>query len=402
MTSLLIALLFAAGADAGAPGQKLEPLALTPPMGWNSWNTFACNINEQIVRDTADAMVANGMKAAGYQYVNVDDCWQGERDSQGFIRPDPKKFPSGIKALADYVHAKGLKLGIYSDAGANTCGGHAGSRGREYQDAQTYAQWNVDYLKYDWCNCGDLRPDGAYATMRDALQAAGRPIVFSICEWGNSKPWEWGGRIGNLWRTTGDIHACFDCKVDHGTWFSWGVMQILDLQKGLRRYAGPGHWNDPDMLEVGNGMSLPEDRAHFSMWAMLAAPLIAGNDLRQIPPDVAAILLNRDVIAVDQDKLGIQGFAHSVKEGMEVWFKPLDGGAWAMCVLNRTARPQKVQFEWKKESVGDDLHKQDPRFDKVTYAIRDLWTKKSLGTTKDTLNAEVASHDVLMVRLEKI
>jgi alpha-galactosidase len=237
--------------------------------------------------------------------------------------------------------------------------------------------------------------------MRDALRSAGRPIVLSICEWGNSKPWEWGGQVGNLWRTTGDIYPCFDCKIDHGTWFSWGVMQILDMQKGMRSYAGPGHWNDPDMLEVGNGMAVQEDRAHFSMWAMLAAPLIAGNDLGHMSPEVAAVLLNADVIAIDQDKLGIQGFAYSAREGMEVWFKPLDGGAWAMCVLNRTARPQKVQFDWRKESVVDDLRKRETRFDKITYRVRDLWTKKSLGTTKETLNAEVASHDVLMVRLDR-
>ena len=404
MTSILLALLYTATATAtaGAAGQPFEQLALTPPMGWNSWNKFACKINEQIIRAAADAMASNGMKDAGYQYINIDDCWQGERDSQGFVQADAKKFPSGIKALADYVHGKGLKLGIYSDAGAKTCGGHAGSRGREYQDAQTYAQWNVDYLKYDWCNCADLRADGAYATMRDALRAAGRPIVFSICEWGNSKPWEWGGKIGNLWRTTGDIHPCFDCKIDHGTWFSWGVMHILDLQKGLRQYAGPGHWNDPDMLEVGNGMAVNEDRAHFSMWAMLAAPLIAGNDLQHMSPEVAAVLLNPEVIAVDQDKLGIQGLTYSAREGIEVWFKPLDGGAWAMCVLNRTARPQKFQFEWKKEAVVDDLRKREARFDKITYRLRDLWTRKDLGTTKDVLNAEVPSHDVLMMRLEKI
>jgi alpha-galactosidase len=400
MTSLLLALLFAA--DAGAPSQKFELLAMTPPMGWNSWNKFACKVNEQIIREAADAMAGNGMKNAGYQYINIDDCWQGERDGQGVIQADPKKFPSGVKALADYVHGKGLKLGIYSDAGAKTCGGHAGSRGREYQDAQTYAKWNVDYLKYDWCNSEDLKTEGAYATMRDALRAAGRPIVFSICEWGNSKPWEWGGKIGNLWRTTGDIYPCFDCKIDHGTWFSWGTMQILDLQKGLRQYARPGHWNDPDMLEVGNGMAVNEDRAHFSMWAMLAAPLIAGNDLQHIPADVAAILLNQDVIAVDQDKLGIQGFPYSSKEGMEVWFRPLDGGAWAMCVLNRTARPQKVQFDWKEEAVVDDLRKREAKFDKITYGVRDLWTKKRLGTTKDILNVELPSHDVLMVRLDKL
>ena len=400
MKRTLFFLLCAAGVSASA--QKFEQLAPTPPMGWNSWNKFACDVNEQLIRETADAMATNGMKDAGYQYINIDDCWQGERDAEGNIQPDPNRFPSGIKALADYVHSKGLKLGVYSDAGAKTCGGHVASRGHEYQDAQTYAEWGVDYLKYDWCGCEDLNAKGAYTTMRDALYAAGRPIVFSICEWGNSKPWEWAPKVGHLWRTTGDIYPCFDCKQDHGTWYSWGIMQILDMQKGLREAAGPGHWNDPDMLEVGNGMSVNEDRAHFSMWCMLAAPLISGNDLRHMPPNVLAILANRDVIAVDQDKLGIEGFQYSAKEGIEVWFKPLDDGAWAMCVLNRTARPQKFMFDWKNEVVVDNFAKREAKFDSTTYGVRDLWTKQSLGTTKEPLNAEVPSHDVLMVRLDKV
>ena len=240
--------------------EQLEPLRLR-------------RSSEGIVRETADAMVATGMRDAGYRYVIIDDCWQGERDADGFIQPDPERFPSGMKALADYVHAKGLKLGLYSDAGWTTCGDRPGSRGHEYQDALSYARWGIDYLKYDWCDTDGLNAEGAYQTMRDALEAAGRPIVFGICEWGDNQPWEWGKTIGHLWRTTGDIAPCFDCEVDHGDWSSWGVLRILDMQEGLRAHAGPGHWNDPDMLEVGNGMSEAEDRAHFSMWAMLAAPL---------------------------------------------------------------------------------------------------------------------------------
>ena len=388
-------------AGISAPGQKFEQLALTPPMGWNSWNKFAKNVNEELIRETADAMATNRMKAAGYQYVNIDDCWQGERDRNGNIQPDPARFPSGIKALADYVHSRGLKLGIYSDAGARTCGGRPGSRGHEYQDARSYAEWGVDYLKYDWCGCDDLKPEGAYTTMRDALYAAGRPIVFSICEWGNSKPWNWAPAVGQLWRTTGDIYPCFDCKQDHGTWYSWGILQIVDLQKGLRESAGPGHWNDPDMLEVGNGMATNEDRAHFSMWCMLAAPLIAGNDLRQMTPEVSAILLNRGAIAVDQDALGVEGFCYSAKGGIEVWFKPLTDGAWAMCVLNRTARPQKFFFDWKAEPVADAFARRSAQFESTVYRVRDLWTRQVLGTTAEPLNAEVPSHDVLMVRLDK-
>src|SRR5919202_887529 len=329
-------------AAAGLPAQKFEGLARTPPMGWNSWNRFGCDVSEALIRATADAMVSSGMRDAGYRYVNIDDCWHGTRDSLGFIRPDPQRFPSGMKALADYVHAKGLRLGIYSDAGWKTCGGRPGSRGHEYQDALTYASWGIDYLKYDWCNTEGLKQEGAYLTMREALAAAGRPIVFSICEWGTSNPWEWAKAVGHLWRTTGDITACFDCVRDHGNWQSLGVMQILDKQRGLRAHAGPGHWNDPDMLEVGNGMSAAEDRAHFSMWAMLAAPLIAGNDLRSMSRETAEILTNREVIAVDQDSLGVQGFPYSsaTSDGVEIWFKPLAGGDWAMAVLNRGTAPR--------------------------------------------------------------
>ncbi|HYJ46651.1 MAG TPA: glycoside hydrolase family 27 protein [Pyrinomonadaceae bacterium] len=395
---LLIISLFSVNAF----GQKFEQLARTPPMGWNSWNKFGCDVNEALIRETADAMVASGMKDSGYLYINIDDCWHGERDYAGFIHPDPKRFPSGMKALADYVHARGLKLGIYSDAGWKTCGGRPGSRGHEYQDALTYAQWGVDYLKYDWCNTDALNAEGAYLTMREALYAAGRPMVFSICEWGTSKPWEWAGKIGHLWRTTGDIYSCFDCVKDHGTWKQWGVMQILDMQKPLRAHAGPGHWNDPDMLEVGNGMSVNEDRAHFSMWSMLAAPLIAGNDLRNMSKEVREILTNREVIAVNQDALGIEGFQYSAKEGLEVWFKPLKDGDWAMVVLNRGTSARKVSFDWKSEKVADSLSNRDARFDTTTYALRDLWAGRDVGTTSRALAAEVPAHDVLMLRLKKM
>jgi len=396
-------LLLACAIATNVYAQKFDGLALTPPMGWNSWNHFACEVNEQIIRETADAMVASGMKDAGYLYINIDDCWHGERDSLGFIHPHPEHFPSGMKALADYVHSKGLKLGIYSDAGWKTCGSRPGSRGREFQDAQTYASWGVDYLKYDWCNTEALNAEGAYLTMRDALYAAGRPIVFSLCEWGNNQPWEWGKKIGHLWRTTGDITNCFDCVVDHGAWKSWGVTYILDMQKPfLRNHAGPDHWNDPDMMEVGNGMSVNEDRAHFSMWCMLAAPLIAGNDLRKMTKETVDILTNREVIAVDQDSLGIQGFKYSAKDSVEIWFKPLAKGDWAMCVLNRSRAPQKISFDWKTEAVADSLSGRDANFATTTYRLRNLWTKKDAGNTKKTLNATVPSHDVLMLRLRKM
>jgi alpha-galactosidase len=258
------------------------------------------------------------------------------------------------------------------------------------------------------------------------LHAADRPIVCSICEWGDNQPWTWAPDIGHLWRTTGDIHNCFDCVIDHVTWHSWGVLQILDMQKGLREYAGPGHWNDPDMLEVGNGMSVNEDRAHFSMWCMLAAPLISGNDLRHMSKETSEILMNKEVIAVDQDRLGIEAFKFerqqpsqsqaappqpiklrvpdpsAAKDNIEIWFKPLADDAWAMCVLNRSTTPQKVTFEWNKEKVADDFSKRDAHFDTTTYGLRDLWAKKDLGTTKESLNVEVPGHDVLMLRLNKL
>lgn len=379
--------------------QKFDQLALTPPMGWNSWNKFACDVDEDLIKQTADAMVSNGMKDAGYEYVVIDDCWHGERDSLGFIQPDPVRFPSGIKALADYVHSKGLKFGIYSDAGWETCGGRPGSRGREYQDALTYASWGVDYLKYDWCNTEGLNAEGAYLTMRDALYEAGRPIVFSICEWGDNEPWEWAAPIGHLWRTTGDIYNCFDCEEDHGTWSSWGVLQILDMREGIRKVAGPGHWNDPDMMEVGNGMTVNEDRVHFSMWAMMAAPLIAGNDLRNMSAETIEILTNQDVIAIDQDSLGVQAFKHIDEEDFEVWVKPLEDGELAVCFLNRTEEPMNVSFDWLKNAIQDPDFNYAYDFSANRYDLYDVWKHKKIGTTKKVLKTDMPARDVLMLRL---
>lgn len=380
--------------------QKFDGIALTPPMGWNSWNGFGCEVNERIVRETADAIVASGMKEAGYRYVVIDDCWQGERDENGVIRPDSARFPSGMKALADYVHSKGLRFGIYSDAGWKTCGGRAGSRGREYQDAATYASWGVDYLKYDWCNTEGLKAEGAYLTMREALRAAGRPVVLSICEWGDDRPWLWGKPIGHLWRTTGDIASCFDCVVDHGDWKSWGVLQILDKQEGLRAHAGPDHWNDPDMLEVGNGMAEAEDRAHFSMWSMLAAPLIAGNDVAKMSEATRAILTNGDAIAIDQDPLGIQGFRHAVLGKVEVWARPLVGDSWAVAFLNRGTEPQDVRFDWARENIGDPTSGRELDSKGTLHGIRDVWAGRSRGDTDSALAVRVPAHDVIMLRLD--
>ena len=385
--------------SSGAVAQKMEGLAPTPPMGWNSWNGFGCNVDETLIRATVDAMVASGMRDAGYRYVVIDDCWHGERDERGFLQPHTQRFPSGMKALADYVHARGLKLGIYSDVGWKTCGGRPGSRGREFQDAATFAEWGIDYLKYDWCNSEGLAARGAYVTMREALRAAGRPIVFSICEWGENRPWEWAPEIGHLWRTTGDITACFDCVVDHGTWKSSGVLQILDKQDGLRAHAGPDHWNDPDMLEVGNGMSPGEDRAHFSLWAMLAAPLIAGNDARSMSEETRRILTNREVIAVDQDPLGIQGFRHRKSGDLEVWVRPLAEGDWAVVFLNRGREPIDVRFDWRAETI-EDVHSHR-RVDTAVakFRLRDLWAANERGDTAAPFAASVPPHDVVMLRL---
>ena len=382
--------------------QKFPNLALTPPMGWNSWNTFQTNISEKLVMETADAIVASGMKAAGYQYIVLDDGWMTkERDSNGNLVPDPKKFPHGMKALINYVHSKGLKFGLYNCAGTKTCAGYPGTRGYEYQDARFYAKLGIDYLKYDWCYTDGIEPQEAYRTMSKALRVAGRPIVFSLCEWGESKPWEWAGSVGELWRTTGDISAIFDGYLDHGTWKQTGVMPIVDLQKGLRKYAGPGHWNDPDMLEVGNGMSTNEDRAHFSMWCMLAAPLIAGNDVRKMSKITKEILTNKEVIAVDQDKAGIEGFKYKDQDSLEVWVKLLQNDDWAICFLNRSHNPIKVDFNWKDEIITDSIFNKTLNAKDNNYKIRNLWTKSNEGDTQRPLEAMLPSHDVIMLRLSK-
>jgi alpha-galactosidase len=365
-------------------------LALTPPMGWNSWNKFACNITEQTVRDTADAIVTSGMREAGYQYVVIDDCWHGSRDANGFITADAQKFPSGIKALADYVHSKGLKFGIYSDAGRLTCGGRPGSQGHEYQDALTYARWGVDYLKYDWCSTGDRNAQEAYALMADALRQSGRDIVFSMCEWGTAKPWLWAQNIGNLWRTTGDISDDFGTKKKAHDW-EHPMLQLLDWNEPLWPFAGPGHWNDADMLEVGNGgMTAVEYRSHFSLWAMMASPLMAGNDVAHMDEATRAILLNKEVIAIDQDRLGAQG--HRVwKDGnSEVWAKPLAGGGRALLLFNRGEAPAKIRATAEQLGYPAGLRGR----------VRDLWSHKDLPRWSGAIEATVEPHGVAMFKVE--
>ncbi|MEK8031237.1 glycoside hydrolase family 27 protein [Ideonella sp. DXS29W] len=392
LTALLVSILhlgLLAGAQAHETLKLDQPkpaLAPTPPMGWNSWNKFGCNINEQIVRQQADAMAASGMKAAGYQYIVIDDCWQKSRDEEGRIQADPERFPSGIKALVDHVHSRGLKFGIYSDAGSLTCGGRPGSAGHEFQDALQYARWGVDYLKYDWCYTGTRNPEAAYTIMAKALRESGRDILLSICEWGTGQPDRWAPDVGHMWRTTGDIFDAWEGKKE----WSIGMLNILDLQVERWRHSGPNRWNDPDMLEVGNGgMTNTEYISHFSLWAMLAAPLIAGNDLSTMSEATRQILTNADVIAVDQDPLGQQA-RRIWKEGdLEIWARPLQGGDQAVVLFNRGAQPASMSVKWAQLNLPGGL-KAD---------VKDLWSKAVQRGVAHSYAARVEPHGVVMVRL---
>lgn len=385
---------------AGTIGLATEPasfddLALTPPMGWNSWNTFRMDIHESLVREVADAFVDRGLQEAGYEFVVIDDGWQIDRDPEGNIIEHPERFPSGIKALADYIHARGLKFGLYSDAGYKTCGGLPGSRGYEYQDARSYASWGVDYLKYDWCHTGHQSAPDSYALMKDALVKAGRPIVFSICEWGVSQPWEWAPGVGHLWRTTFDIRPCWDCgELTHSNGVRIenfiGFTKILDQQVGLAGYAGPGHWNDPDMLEVGNGdLSYDENVAHFSLWCILAAPLMLGNDPRSMSEEILAIVTNKEAIAVNQDPLGRQGRKVRDDGDFEVWSKELHDGTRAVVLFNRSEYPAKISFTWSEIGLPQNL----------PFTVRDLWKHLDMGEFDGLYGTAVPSHGVAMLKV---
>ena len=357
-------------------------LARTPPMGWNSWNKFAGRIDDATVRGIADAMASSGMKQSGYVYVNIDDTWEAGRDAQGNIQTN-KKFPD-MKALADYVHKKGLKLGIYSSPGPDTCAGYEGSYGHEEQDAKTYAAWGIDYLKYDWCGARTLYTDqempAIYQKMGDALRATGRPIVYSLCQYGRIDVWKWGADVGgNLWRTTGDIRD---------TWES--MTRIGFGQNELAEWARPGHWNDPDMLEIGNGgMSETEYKTHMSLWAILAAPLLAGNDLRSMTPAVLEILTNREVIAVDQDKDGKQGKRVWKSGDQEIWSRPLAGGALAVALFNRATEATKVTVRWADLGVNGKAK------------LRDLWLHQDVEWQGPEFSATVPGHGVVMLRVSR-
>jgi alpha-galactosidase len=376
-------------ASSGLQAQHVAAAA-TPPMGWNSWNHFHAQVDDATIRATAEAIVSSGMRDAGYVYINIDDTWEGERDNQGVIHAN-SKFPD-MKALADFVHSKGLKLGIYSSPGPKTCAKYEGSYGHEEQDARTYAAWGIDYLKYDLCG---LRvqmkeagsPEAAhkimvdsYAKMRDALRSTGRPIVYSLCQYGNDAVWDWGAEVGgNLWRTTGDITDKYDRMAEIG----FG-------QAGLGRFAGPGHWNDPDMLEVGNGgMSLEEYRTHMSLWAILAAPLLAGNDLSKMTPETIALLTNKEVIAIDQDAAGKQGDRVSAQGPVEIWSRSLSDGSKAVGIFNRHPGTMSATVDFRE--LG---------FSKPPTA-RDIWQAKDLGRMQNTYTVQVPGHGVVLLKVSK-
>lgn len=373
----------AAPAETPTAPALADGLALTPPMGFNNWNSTHCRaeFNASMVEGIADLFVEKGLKDAGYQYVNLDDCWAlPDRDANGKLVPDPARFPDGIKAVADYVHAKGLKLGIYTSAGTKTCDstGFPGALGHEYSDARQFADWGVDYLKYDNCNNQGVDAQQRYRTMRDALKATGRPIVYSICEWGQNKPWEWASDVGHLWRTTGDISD------------SWSSMlSILKQNLPLAPYAGPGHWNDPDMLEVGNGgMTDTEYRSHFSLWSVMAAPLLIGTDLRKASPATFDILGNKEVIAVDQDPLGKQGTVVSSAGGRWVVAKEMKDGSRAVALFNESGTAQRITTSASAVGLPDA----------EAYTLRDLWQHRTYNTA-GTIAATVPAHGTVLLRV---
>ena len=396
----LLVFLAVASSLATAQGNPTAPLAATPPMGWNSWNWFAEKVTDKDVRQAADLLVSSGMRDAGYVYVNIDDTWQGSRDKDGNLHSNDK-FPD-MKALSDYVHSKGLKLGIYSSPGPKTCARFEGSMGHEDQDAQLYAAWDIDYLKYDLCSFhnGVMReshpgdsPEAmtaqykmmrqAYQKMHLALLKTGRPIVYSLCQYGFDSVWQWGPDVGaNLWRTTGDITPSFD-----------RISLIGREQAGLARYAGPGHWNDPDMLEVGNGkLTLDENRTHMGMWAMLAAPLLAGNNLSQLSPDVNAILTNREIIAIDQDVLGKEANRIFAEGPIEIWARPLADGSTVLAIFNFG--------EQRSYLRGISLHLQEAGAANGWHA-RDVWMAKDLGPIVDSTPFTVPRHGSVILHLTK-
>jgi len=381
VTIILFMSLFAFGTQvfqAQAAPAVNNGLAITPPMGWNDWNRYGCGISDSLIRQQADAMVSSGMQAAGYQYINIDDCWASKsRTSNGSIVPDSSKFPNGMASLASYVHSKGLKLGLYTDAGTATCAGYPGMYGHEQQDANTFASWGIDYLKVDWCSSTGEDAQTEYTKIGNALRSSGRAILFSLCDWGQSNVWTWGPGVGNMWRTTGDITD---------TWSS--MLSNFDSSASHASSAGPGGWNDPDMLEVGNGgMSTTQDQAHFSLWAISAAPLITGTDLTSMSSTTKSILTNTDVIAVDQDSLGVQGTKVSDSNGLQVWSKRLQGGSVAVVLLNRNGSSSNITVNWSSIGISGSA------------SVRNLWTHSNVGSFNGSYTANVAGTGVVMLKI---
>ncbi|MBN1951547.1 MAG: alpha-galactosidase [Bacteroidales bacterium] len=367
---------------------QFPEIAKTPPMGWNSWNAFGLEINSQIVMAVADSMIAKGLADAGYEYIVIDDGWQIDRDKNGQIIADSTRFPEGIKYLADYIHSRGLKFGIYTCCGTKTCGGLPGSYGYEAIDAQTYAGWGVDFIKEDWCFTDGLDTRTQYKIMSDAIKATGRPMILSLCEWGVSSPWEWAEGIGAMWRTTNDIQDCYDCVRN---WGGMGWVKILEKNVDLAPFAGPGHWNDPDMLEVGNNsLNATECRAHFSMWCMLAAPLIAGNNIATMNDTIRDILTAPELIAINQDPLGMQGILIRNHKGLQVWQKPLSDGSYAVALLNVTDKPEEMTISLKELGFKNGSQ----------CKLRDLWERRDLEPIRDSYSTPVEAHGVVVLKIE--
>jgi len=363
-------------------GRLSDGLARTPPMGWNSWNFFKGNIDERLVIETAEAIVSSGMRDVGYRYVVIDDGWMApERDRFGDFVPEPSRFPRGMAYLAERVHALGLGFGIYTDAGTMTCMDLPASLGYEFRDARRFASWGVDYVKVDWCHTDGLGPRALYAKWASAFQGAGRPMVFSICEWGRAHPWEWAGTLGHLWRTTWDIQP---------DWSS--ITAILDRQSGLHPYAGPGHWNDPDMLEVGNGqLTADENRAHFALWAMLAAPLMAGNDIRAMPTDVREILTAPELVALNQDPVGKQARRIRHDQTGDVWVRELADGDLAIALLNLGEAAREIHVGLEDLALAPEAH----------VRIRDLWQRADVPGSRDDVSAHVGPHSATVLRIAR-
>ncbi len=393
--------LFITGHTALAQTRILAP---TPPMGWMTWNQFGPDISEELIKEMADAMVNSGMVTAGYEYIIIDDLWQAERDKNGILQADKNKFPNGIKALADYVHSKGLKLGIYSDAAHRTCGGAVASYGYETTDARIFAKWGIDYLKYDYCNAPSEKDSAIvrYKRMSDAIQKSGRDMIFAICEWGQREPWLWGSSIGGqLWRTTWDIRDTWQSKkYDSG---HAGIMNVLERQVGLEKFSGPGKWNDPDMLIVGlngkgqssshggaQGCSLEEYRSQMSLWCLLNAPLIASNDIRSMNEEIRKILTNEEAIGINQDPLGIQASRIYTHNGFEFWAKPLSDGSLALGILNRNNKSGETSFLLKDIGI------------KGKQMVRDLWLHQAMGFFTNAIAITVPGHGVRLLKLTTV